>query len=128
MKSDHSSAPRSRRPVPEVNGNALGKGHADCEGSGSVGSGEVAAAGTSAGMPWGTPAKASGAAVAAAIARTRARAIAMTTEIRNDFVAIGVSVRIRLLQPFEPRRVAVVQLLYPQVVRGMPDAVRTGES
>ena len=54
MKSDHSDAPPSRRPAPEVCGNVLGNGQAVVAGSDSVGGESLAAAGTSVGIPAGT--------------------------------------------------------------------------
>src|SRR5579862_2661061 len=62
MKSLHSDAPPARRPVPEVCGKLFGKGQAVLVGSGRVAGAWLAAGGTSVGIPFGTPALATGAA------------------------------------------------------------------
>src|ERR1700761_7997628 len=60
MKSVHSEAPPASRPVPEVCGKVLGNGQAVLDGSGSGAGAWLAAAGTSVGIPLGTPACATG--------------------------------------------------------------------
>src|ERR1700759_1153767 len=61
MKSVHSDAPPARRQGPDVCGNVLGNGQAVADGSGRLGAGVLAGAGTSDGIPFGTWAAASAA-------------------------------------------------------------------